>query len=383
MRTVTYAGRQYPAEEIARGAAFELYLDVPEPGALPNPRPGARHPFRLFVHSSEVLGSASFDSQLSAPLSRNVSWSQVQLLSQTPGADLAAIRSSALIRPGTRMFKPLSPARAAAYLRGELPHGFCYREHDLAHLRTPASLRFLGVDGDSSGAGEPEVVYALRWRAISPADYQVPDLPGVMELPPHERVGPPLLGTGFAPSSQHLIPEFVTRDLASLPLPAFTELLAFLPDGTEVTLFHYLPEQRGWARMAGPQWRRLLSPIGADQEFFPGVEVFSKLVGLYQGQEYEAVADPPGEYRVLSRTRAGRWPVETLARRDARVRWRGADCLIAGADGDWLRLRLITPEQAAIARRGARCAERGVYEVWAPAAELANAREHETAYQLT
>ena len=41
-------------------------------------------------------------------------------------------------------------------------------------------------------------------------------------------------------------------------MPARAELIAFTADGTEVLLYRYLAEQRAWARLAGPQWRRLL-----------------------------------------------------------------------------------------------------------------------------
>ncbi|MGY0233281.1 hypothetical protein [Longispora urticae] len=376
-RTVTFAGKQYPAEELARGAAYELYLDGPEPGALPNPRPGARHPFRMFVHSSEVPGAEPFDAPLTVPLSRTMSWESVQRLSQTPGGDLRAVRESATIKSGTRMIKPLSATQVGAYLRrGALPHGCCYREHDIAHLRTPADLRFLGIDDE-------DAAYALRWRAIGPEDYEIADLPGVMALPPHERVGPPLLGTGFAPSNKHLVPEFVTADLAELPLPAFSELIAYLPDGTEVTLFHFVPEQKAWSRMAGPQWRRLLTPIDADQEMIPVPDTFARLVGSYQGEVKEAVADPPGEFRLLAKNRAARYPVESLARRDVRGRWRGIDVLIVGADKDWLRVRLIRPDSDSIVRIGARSTERCVYEAWAQGSELSDVREHQTPYRLS
>src|SRR5581483_7405281 len=82
------------------------------------------------------------EAPLHAPLSRAMSWATVHRLSQTPGSGtrLAAIRGSARIRRGTRMVKVLSATQAAAYLRGALPHGFCYREYDVAHLRTPADL---------------------------------------------------------------------------------------------------------------------------------------------------------------------------------------------------------------------------------------------------
>jgi hypothetical protein len=40
-------------------------------------------------------------------------------------------------------------------------------------------------------------------------------------------------------------------------------------------------------------------------------------------------------------------------------------------DDRWARLRLTRPDAEAVSRTGARCYERGVYEAWAPLAELA------------
>jgi len=48
-------GDWYPAEEVARGAAYELFAHASGAGFLPNPRPGARYPYRRFVHATDVL----------------------------------------------------------------------------------------------------------------------------------------------------------------------------------------------------------------------------------------------------------------------------------------------------------------------------------------
>ena len=36
-----------------------MYATQPAPGFLPNPRPGARWPFRRFVHATEVAAAMS------------------------------------------------------------------------------------------------------------------------------------------------------------------------------------------------------------------------------------------------------------------------------------------------------------------------------------
>jgi hypothetical protein len=392
---VAYDSAIYSAEPVARGAAYELFAEAPAPGFLRNPRPGARKPYRRFVPAADVdvlegQRPPAPDEPLRVPLSRTMSWASVHRLSQTPrGSDLvAAIRDTAGIRRGTRMVKVLSGAQLAEYLHGALPYGFCYREYDIAHLRTPADLAVLRSDSSEAGPGADEVVFALRWRAVDPMDYEIPyadGFDGLLGMPPHDRLGPAVLGTGFAPSGQHLIPEFVTAHLGDLPLPAFADLVAYTADGTEVVLYTYAPEQRAWSRMVGPQWRHLFTYVPGivpDQEYFPVPEAPTRLVGWYRGQEYEALADPPDEFRVLARLRAARYPVESLARRTAYVRWRGTNCTVVRDEGQWLRVRLIRPDRDSMARVGATCIERGVYEAWAPFGETTARRAFDIGYDL-
>src|SRR4051794_8254601 len=165
---------------------------------------------------------------------------------------LRRIRATATILRGTRMTKVLSPAQAAGHLGGWLPYGFCYRACDIAHLHEPRDLAMLGTDSSE----ETEVAYALRWRAVDPIDYEVPSgaaQPGLAMLPAHSRVGGMVLATGFTPSPDELIPEYVTAGFADLPMPANAQLIAYVPGGEEVLLYSYQPEQHGWLRLAGPR----------------------------------------------------------------------------------------------------------------------------------
>ena len=252
------------------------------------------------------------------------------------------------------------PAPAGAYLNGRRPAGFCYREFDLAFLRSSADLSLLLADSMTTDRSANAVVYGLRWRAIDPLDYHIPfsvevgDLPaygGLTSISPHDRLGPPVLGTGFAPSRQHLVPEFVTADMADLPMPSGTSLVAFGPDGTEISLYLYIPEQRAWTRMFGPQHRHLLSglpEISMEQEYVQTTTEHvggSTLLGWYQDDTYEAMADPPHEFRVLAKARAARYPVESVIRRTRYVTWRGAACTVVRVEGDWWRLRLCRPDR--------------------------------------
>ncbi|PZF99168.1 hypothetical protein [Micromonospora deserti] len=397
---VAYRGAVYPAEEIARGAAYELFSADEAPGFEWAPRPGTALPWRRFVHVTEVTavygtaeGAEEPEAPLLVPLHRERGWAQVHQLSQQPGAagdpTVTAVRRSAVIRRGTRMTKVLSARQLAGYVRGWLPHGFCYREYDVAHLRTPAATTVLRTDDAVSGDGG-DVTYALRWRAADPADYDVPvggAHQGLAALAPRDRLGPAVLGTGFVPSSSQLVPEFVTRDFADLPMPANATLLAYPSEGVEVVLYTYQPEQRGWLRMVGPQWRHLLAAVpglAPDQEYVPTGEVprSTQLVGGYAGGEYEAVADLPGGFRVLAMTRAARYPVESAARRVRFAHWRGVPCLVLREEAGWLRLRLRRPDPDAVATTGAQCQERGVYETWAPGPEVTDDQVVDHPYRL-
>jgi hypothetical protein len=205
-------------------------------------------------------------------------------------------------------------------------------------------------------------------------------------LPTHLRVGSLVLGTGFTPSTDDLIPEFITAGFADLPMPANAQLLAYSPEGEEIVLYAYQPEQHAWLRLAGPRWRHLLEGlpgIAPDREFLPCTDAgTSRLVGRIKEHEYEALADPPEEFRVRALTRAARYPVETLSRRAERAIWRQVPCWVLQRDDRWARLRVIRPDGDAMAATGARCYERGVYEAWAPLAELADHHITDIPYEL-
>lgn len=397
---VAYGGAVYPAEEIVRGAAYELFSADEVAGFEWSPRPGSALPWRRFVHVTEVdavhgapEASEEPEAPLMMPVHRERGWAYVHQLSQRPDAAgdpvLAAVRGSAVVRRGTRMVKILSARQLAGYVRGWLPHGFCYREHDVAHLRTPAATTVLRTDAETGRDGM-DVAYALRWRAADPIDYEVPAGEahlGLTALAPRDRAGPPVLGTGFVPSSTHLVPEFVTRDFADLPMPANATLVAYPAEGVEVVLYTYQAEQRGWLRMVGPQWRHLLAAVpglSPDQEYVPTGDVArsTHLVGTYGGNEYEAVADLPGGFRVLAMTRAARYPVETVARRLRLAEWRGAACVVLREEAGWLRVRLRRPDPDTVAATGAQCHDRGVYETWAPGAEVTDDRVVDVRYPL-
>ena len=185
---------------------------------------------------------------------------------------LRRIRATAAIRRGTRMTKVLSPAQVAGHLGGRLPYGFCYRSCDIAHLHDPRELTLLATDGAAEAA---EVAYALRWRAVDPLDYEVPAgpaQPGLALLPAHSRVGAMVLGTGFSPSTDDLIPEYITAGFADLPIPANAQIIAYVSGGEEILLYSYQPEQHGWLRLAGPRWRPLLDNlpgVSPDREYVP------------------------------------------------------------------------------------------------------------------
>jgi hypothetical protein len=400
---VTYAATEFLAVEVARGAAYELFSEHPADGFSANPRGAGATSWHRFVHATEITAvqgagpedhGEQLDVPLQVPLSRARSWAEVHRMAHTPRrgeeATITGIRLTAQVRRGTRMVKVLSARQLAGHLHGWLPYGFCYREYDIAHLRTPDELRLLRTDSPAPG-GEQDVMYALRWRAVDPYDYAVPFARthlGLVTMSPHDRTGSPVLGTGFTPSDRHVIPEFVTTDFADLPLTANATLLAYTPDGTEVVLYTYQPEQRGWLRMVGPQWRHLLAGVpdlAPDQEYLQLNRQAStvRLIGRLRGEEYEAIADPPADFRILAMTRAARYPVETLSRRTQYATWRGVPCTVLSEEANWLRLRICQPAQEQVVAVAAQCYERGVYELWAPAAEVTERQAVDVEYALT
>lgn len=394
--TATWDGRQFPCEAIGGGAAFEVFSDVEIAGFQRDRRSAARASWHRYVHVTDLTALSGgvampTETPLTAPLSRGRGWADihqaVHSVAHRDDPSIAAIRATATVRRGTMMLKVLPPAQLAGYLGGWQPHGFCYRAYDVAHLRTPQDLAVLRPDD----VAEPgAVAFALRWRAVDPLDYQVPSgavQAGMTGLSPHSRVGAPVLGTGFTPSAQHLIPEFVTAGLTDLPLPVNAQLLGYTPDGDEVVLYAYQPEQRGWLRLAGPSWRHLLADlpgVNPGQDYVPASDemVSSRLVGWIGDHEHEAVADPPDEFRIRAATRAARYPVQALARRWYAASWRGASCVLLRQQGDWVRVRLAAPDADAVALLPVQCHERGVYEGWAPAADLTDHRTVDVEYPL-
>jgi len=336
-----------------------------------------------------AIGTDPLEPPLMAPLTRDLSWPAVQRMSQSAvhrdDPVLRQIRASAAVLRGTRMVKILSAAQLAGHLAGWLPYGVCYRACDIAHLHSPEELAMLRTDG----ASEVDVAFALRWRAVDGSDYEVPGAPaqpGLAGLPAHSRVGAMILGTGFSPSADDLIPEFVTAGFADLPLSANAQLIAYPAPGEEVILYSYQPEQNGWLRLAGPRWRHLLEGVpgvSPDREYVPCTDAgASRLVGQAGAHEYEAVADPPGEFRVRALTRAARYPVSTLSRRAEQAQWRGVPCWVLQRDDSWARLRIIRPDADAVSAMGARGYERGVYESWAPLRELVDHHISDVTYTL-
>jgi hypothetical protein len=335
-----------------------------------------------------------------APVVPGISYESIHNLAQRPllaqdAGHITTIRRSATVRRGTRMIKLLSARQLGAYLHGRRPSGFCYREFDLASLRSPAVLSLLL--GDAMTAEQASVVFGLRWRAVDPTDYHIPfslevgRLPsysGLTSISPYDRLGPPVLGTGFAPSQSHLVPEFITADFADLPMPAGTSLVAFTPDGTEVSLYLYIPEQRAWTRMFGPQHKHLLGSIpeiSTEQEYVQSTGEHvggTVLLGRYRDETYEAMADPPDGFRVLSRARAARYSVEAVVRRTRYVTWRDSPCTVVRIEGDWVRLRLCRPDRESASVVGTQCVERGVYEAWVPTAEIGAVRDVDQPYPV-
>lgn len=390
---IVWHERRYTARAIAGGAAFELYSDTRENGFQPSGRA-----FHRYVHASEVSSAGgellrAGVAPVSIPMMPGADFGTVHSYSQNPRVEaaeralVAAVRATAFITAGTRMVKPLNRQQVARQLTtAPMVSGVCFREFDVAHLRTPGDRVALAGDPDNFG----DVAYALRWRAICACDYvstEAGNFPGLVSMPGRERRGSMVLGTGFLPSGNHLIPEFATAGLADLPLTARAEILAYTPDGTEVTLFQYQPQTNVWDRVAGVRHRDLTSRV-------PGLEhgralfrvrpaVHAGLTGEHEGERVPVTADPGHGFGAYVRGAVSRSPVTNAARFYTKARWRGVEVLVLSRSEDWVRLRLKHPDIESAATTGAACAERAVYECWAPRAELEDPRTVTVDYPLS
>lgn len=337
--TVEWRGERHPAAPLADGAAWELFSPLPRPDFLANPRPGTAYPYRRFVHAGEVLRDgvpvgAGDDRSMTVPLAPGLDLEYVRRLAQTPHLDpparalLDRVRRSSPLVEGESMERPLTAAQAAQLMEtAAVPGGFCYRSRDVACLRTPAARSVLG------GETEPgeRLVFALRWAVTAADDYHAPvapDYEGLTVMPSSDRRGTPVLGTGFALSSGHLLPEHLTADMTDLPLPEGAKVLAYTEDGSEAELFAY----------AGRQW----SPLSTDpRTAIPGV----------------------GPGRPV--------PVQRVLREPLKAVWKGVAGSLVDAEEEWGRFRLSRPSPDALARTGAEPVRRGVYEKWIDRDELA------------
>ncbi|WP_335985797.1 hypothetical protein [Glycomyces sp. MUSA5-2] len=389
---IVWHDRRYRARAAAGGAAFEIYSDTSEPGFQP-----AGSTYHRFVHASEVTSPGgemllAGVAPLSIPVMPGITASTVHQYSQNPRigpaerALVSATRATAFITPGTRMVKPLSRHQVSRQLTSApLVSGLCFREFDVAHLRFPSDRIVLSGDPDDVR----DIAFCLRWRAIGPDDYtssELANFPGLVGIPGRERRGSMVLGTGFLPSGTHLIAEYATAGLADLPLSARAEILAYTPDGAEIALFQYQPQTNVWNRVAGARHRDLVNRI-------PGLEtgrtlfrvnpsVHAGLTGEHEGERVPITADPGHGFHAYARGAASRSPITAPRRFHTRARWRDIEVLALGRNEDWVRLRLSQPDIEAIMAADATCVERGVYECWAPLAELEDPRTVTTEYPV-
>jgi hypothetical protein len=145
---VLHAGTWFPADEVAKGAAYELFAEEASPGFLPNPRPGARYPHRRFVHATEVLAVTAraaavatgeqpltepAEQPLRMPVSRAMDWGST--------------------RPGRPRPKQPTYARSTSSTRSERPTAQPPRRASSSSTIFRSSLRNTGVGAASGRPG--------------------------------------------------------------------------------------------------------------------------------------------------------------------------------------------------------------------------------------
>ena len=173
---MAYGGGVYPAEEIARGAAYELFSADEVAGFEWSPRPGSALPWRRFVHVTEVTavhGAAEPaeepETPLMMPAHRERGWAYLHQLSQQPAAAgdplLTAVRASAAIRRGTRMIKMLSARQLAGYRAGLAAARLLLpRVRRGAPAYPGGDLTVLRTDGEAAATAGRRVRAALAGR---------------------------------------------------------------------------------------------------------------------------------------------------------------------------------------------------------------------------
>ncbi|WP_025272597.1 hypothetical protein [Haloglycomyces albus] len=384
----SWQGHEYDARLLADGAAYELFTPYPAEGFTPYERC-----FHRYVHGTEVIQPdepyvAYPDVPLSLPIHSHTDSVTLQNLTQkvnltAPERDLVRnVRSTARVRRGTRMMKPMSAAQVSRQLNSAATvSGICFREFDTAHLRLPEQRQALAGDPDIGAT----ISYALRWNAVSETDYVPTDVttfPGLPGLRSRERRGALIVGTGFLPSPTELVPEFATADFAEIPLTSGAEIVAYTGQGEEVPLFQYQATSGTWERMAGSQWRRLLGGIpgntGNRTRFFVEPNPWSGLVAVHEGRQVAAIADLGfGRNRfdndVFVTFLPGNTTPTTVAapqRFYVKATWKGVDCVVVDNRDEWLRLRLVQPNMNDFAQLNVNAVERGVYERWAHSGEV-------------
>ena len=69
-----------------------------------------------------------------------------------------------------------------------------------------------------------------------------------------------------------------------------------------------------------------------------------------------------------------------MARRTRYAPWRGVPCLVLRRGGRLAAAAAVPPDPDTVAATGAQCYERGVYEAWAPGAEVTDDQVMDTRY---
>ncbi|WP_433335659.1 TY-Chap domain-containing protein [Spirillospora sp. CA-294931] len=269
--------------------------------------------------------------------------------------------------------------------------GYVHRLRDVQELNTPARLvRGLGlVYQDSPFSPGDDTIHVIRWAAVKPGLFRKP-LGGIDEWSMGIIPGgwviekAPFPGSGYAPGDGTAVPEF---KIDSQRLPHGAELYVLDRAGGETLVAGFDADRRQW--VPRPIVEVPVRQPSADHTGGTAMTVRHGFYARWRGADYEASPDGAQVRLYLARPAEGfsavapdrhvrvvpAAEVDRLAYVNTFCTWRGEPFVVLGEHEDWLRLEYTGGKAPVAERLGLEPFDRGVYQAWAPRAEVEDLRE--------